>query len=84
MRLLELRPGFAKTCLTVEDRHLDNVGTLQGGAIFTLADFVFDREHSGSGNHGAICQAATNETPVILRVQANAISLIAAMTVYDK
>ena len=41
MRLLELRPGFAKTCLTVEDRHLNNVGTVQGGAIFTLADFAF-------------------------------------------
>ncbi len=41
MRLLELRPGFAKTCLTVEERHLNNVGTVQGGAIFTLADFAF-------------------------------------------
>ena len=41
MRLLELRPGFAKTCLKVEERHLNNVGTVQGGAIFTLADFAF-------------------------------------------
>ncbi len=41
MRLVELRPGFAKTSLTVEDRHLNNVGTVQGGAIFTLADFAF-------------------------------------------
>jgi acyl-CoA thioesterase len=41
MRLMELRPGFAKTALTIEDRHLNNVGTVQGGAIFTLADFAF-------------------------------------------
>lgn len=41
MRLVELRPGFAKTCLNVEERHLNNVGTVQGGAIFTLADFAF-------------------------------------------
>jgi acyl-CoA thioesterase len=41
MRLVELRPGFAKTSLAVEDRHLNNVGTVQGGAIFTLADFAF-------------------------------------------
>jgi acyl-CoA thioesterase len=41
MRLLELRPGYAKTCLAVETRHLNNVGTVQGGAIFTLADFAF-------------------------------------------
>jgi acyl-CoA thioesterase len=41
MRLVELRPGFAKTSLAVEGRHLNNVGTVQGGAIFTLADFAF-------------------------------------------
>ena len=41
MRLLELRPGFAKTCLKVEDRHLNSIGTVHGGAIFTLANFAF-------------------------------------------
>jgi acyl-CoA thioesterase len=41
MRLLELRPGFAKTSLQVEERHLNNIGTVQGGVIFTLADFAF-------------------------------------------
>ena len=41
MRLLELRPGYAKTSMAVEDRHLNSVGTVHGGAIFTLADFAF-------------------------------------------
>jgi acyl-CoA thioesterase len=41
MRLVELRPGFAKTSLEVEERHLNSVGTVHGGAIFTLADFAF-------------------------------------------
>jgi acyl-CoA thioesterase len=41
MRLLELRPGFAKTCVTVEERHINNVGMVHGGAIFTLAAFAF-------------------------------------------
>ena len=41
MRLVELRPGYAKTSLAIGDRHLNNVGTVQGGAIFTLADFAF-------------------------------------------
>jgi acyl-CoA thioesterase len=41
MRLIELRPGFAKTSMAVEDRHLNSVGTVHGGAIFTLADFAF-------------------------------------------
>lgn len=41
IRLVELGPGFAKTALTVEDRHLNNLGTVHGGAIFTLADHAF-------------------------------------------
>jgi acyl-CoA thioesterase len=41
MRLVDLRPGFAKTSLQVEDRHLNSLGTVHGGAIFTLADFAF-------------------------------------------
>ena len=41
MRLVELRPGFAKTRLQVEERHLNSIGTVQGGVIFTLADFAF-------------------------------------------
>jgi acyl-CoA thioesterase len=41
MTLVELRPGFAKTRLVVEPRHLNSLGTVHGGAIFTLADFAF-------------------------------------------
>lgn len=41
MRLVELRPGFAKTSLAVEPRHMNNVGMVHGGAIFTLAAFAF-------------------------------------------
>jgi len=41
MRLVDLRPGYAKTSLQVEDRHLNSIGTVHGGVIFTLADFAF-------------------------------------------
>jgi acyl-CoA thioesterase len=41
MRLVELRSGFAKTCVAVESRHMNNVGLVHGGAIFTLAAFAF-------------------------------------------
>ena len=41
MRLLELRPGYSKTSVAVEERHLNSVGTVHGWAIFTLADFAF-------------------------------------------
>ena len=50
MRLLELRPGFAKTCLTVDERHMNNVGVVHGGAIFTLAAFAFGAASRTAGH----------------------------------
>ena len=41
MRLLGLRLGYAKTSHQIEDRHRNHLGTVQGGVIFTLADFAF-------------------------------------------
>ena len=41
IRLVELRPAFAKTSLKIQDQHLNSVGVVQGGAIFTLADTAF-------------------------------------------
>jgi acyl-CoA thioesterase len=41
IRLVEARLGFARAELVVEPRHLNAVGVLQGGALFTLADFAF-------------------------------------------
>jgi acyl-CoA thioesterase len=41
VRILELREGYARAALTIEDRHLNSVGIVQGGATFTLADFAF-------------------------------------------
>ena len=49
VRLTELRPGFAKADLTVEDRHMNSVGIVQGGAVFTLADFAFGAASNSRG-----------------------------------
>jgi acyl-CoA thioesterase len=49
MRLVELRPGLAKTALKIEDRHLNSVGIVQGGAIFTLADLAFAMACNSAG-----------------------------------
>jgi len=49
MRLVELRPGFARTSLEIEDRHLNSVGIVQGGAIFTLADLAFAMACNSAG-----------------------------------
>ena len=41
IELLEVREGYARAKLTVEERHLNAGGVVQGGALFTLADFCF-------------------------------------------
>jgi acyl-CoA thioesterase len=37
----EATPGYCKASMVIEDKHLNSVNVVQGGAIFTLADFAF-------------------------------------------
>ena len=41
IQLVEVSPGHAKATLEVSAKHLNGVGIAHGGAIFSLADFVF-------------------------------------------
>ena len=41
IRLAEVREGFARAEMKVENRHLNAAGVCQGGAYFTLADLAF-------------------------------------------
>jgi len=57
MRVAQVRPGFAQTEMTVESRHLNSVGVLQGGALFTLADLAFAVASNSHGVVALACQA---------------------------
>ena len=41
MQLDEVADGYAKTSMLVTPAHLNGVGIVQGGAVFTLADLAF-------------------------------------------
>ena len=41
IQLTEVREGFARAEMTVEERHLNAAGVCQGGVYFTLADLTF-------------------------------------------
>ena len=41
VKLVEVRPGYARARLEVAAHHLNGVDVVQGGAVFTLADFAF-------------------------------------------
>ncbi len=57
IRIVEVRPGFARTEMTVEPRHLNSIGILQGGALFTLADLAFAIACNSYGVVAVACQA---------------------------
>ena len=41
VELLAAGPGYARARMTLQPSHLNGLGTVHGGAIFTLADFAF-------------------------------------------
>ncbi|MCE5309270.1 MAG: PaaI family thioesterase [Acidobacteriales bacterium] len=51
MRIVEVALGSARAEMTVEPRHMNGVGILQGGAVFTLADLAFA---AASNSHGVV------------------------------
>lgn len=54
IRLLEISPGYAKAECVIDEHHLNAAGVVQGGAIFTLADFTFA---AASNSHGSLTLA---------------------------
>lgn len=56
IRLVEIRQGYSRAEMTVEARHLNAVGTLQGGALCTLADLAFAAACNSHGVLAVACQ----------------------------
>ncbi|HWQ47340.1 MAG TPA: PaaI family thioesterase [Methanosarcina sp.] len=50
IELLEVSPGYAKAIMNIEEKHLNALKTVQGGAIFTLADITFAAASNAYGN----------------------------------
>lgn len=49
IRLVEVGKGYAVTELTLNENHLNGLDRIQGGVIFTLADYAFG---AASNSHG--------------------------------
>jgi len=54
IELVEIEPGRAVARMTIEPRHYNAVGSVMGGALFTLADFAFA---AASNSHGTVAVA---------------------------
>ena len=58
----EVGEGTSKCSFEIETRHLNGGGIVQGGAIFTLADFAF----AVAANTGEIGRASCRERVYVL------------------
>lgn len=56
-RLTEIREGYSRAELTVEERHLNGGGVCQGGVMYTLADLAFA---AVSNSHGILTLGINN------------------------
>ena len=54
IELISITPGHARAKMVLQAHHLNGLGIIQGGAIFTLADFAFA---AASNSHGTIAVA---------------------------
>lgn len=57
MRVVEVHAGYARAEITIMPSHLNAVGIVQGGALFTLADLAFAAASNSHGVVAVACQA---------------------------
>lgn len=78
IRLVEVNKGFAVTELTLNENHLNGVDRVQGGVIFTLADYAFGAASNTQGftTVGINVNISYFKTPTgrIIRAEAKEIS----------
>ncbi len=49
IELIKVEPGYAVTSLKLADKHLNGLNVVQGGVIYTLADFAFAAATNSNG-----------------------------------
>jgi acyl-CoA thioesterase len=54
IEIVETAPGYCKARMQIEGKHLNSVGVVHGGALFTLADLAFA---VASNSHGQVALA---------------------------
>jgi acyl-CoA thioesterase len=82
IRLIEAYPGFAKAEMAINETHLNAVNVVQGGAIFTLADFAFA---VASNSQGKIALAINAEISFFKSVNSGILTAIATeISIHNK
>jgi acyl-CoA thioesterase len=74
IKLLEVRNGYAVTELKLNENHLNGINLVQGGVIFTLADYAFAAASNSGGSMtvGINVNISYFKTPVGKTIRAEA------------
>ena len=51
IELLDVREGYARVKMEIKDHHLNGIGIVHGGVLFTVADLAFA---AASNSHGTV------------------------------
>ncbi len=77
IKLVDVKEGFAITELVLNENHLNGVDRVQGGVIFTLADYAFAAACNSKGlTYGINVNITYYKAPVgkVIRAEAREIS----------
>ena len=74
IKLVDAAPGYAKAEMEIRGNHLNSVGVVHGGAMFTLADFAFA---VASNSHGKLALAINAEISFFKSVKAGVLTAVA-------
>jgi len=91
IELVEVGEGRAKAKMKINEHHLNSIGIVQGGAIFTLADLAFAAASNSHGNVAVAINVSISYVKAVsegtLIAEAEEVSLnpkLATYTVYVK
>lgn len=78
--IVEVREGYACTRVTLEPRHLNAGGGVQGGVLFTLADLAFA---VATNSHGTLTVTTTANITFVRSAGVGAVVTAEAQEVVD-
>lgn len=70
----DVTPGFARCSMQVTGNHLNGIGILMGGALFTLADYTFSL---AANSYGKIAVTRTASIVYMRKCRSGVVSAIA-------
>ena len=71
IELVSISPGHATARMTLKPHHLNGIGTVHGGAIFTLGDFAFA---AACNSHGTVTVAINASITFMKAAQAGTLT----------